>query len=199
MSVRTAFVAVIGAALIAAGAASASASGRTNVHFASAPPGPKSAFASITRSRPHFPKIVLAARARRVAVIHWNGERPLLVAPTTAGGFCKSLAGAYGGTSCIPNSARASNTLNSGLTGDAGGPIAFNGNFFDPRGTRLEVRYQDGHRSLIPIIWVDAPIRAGFFVFKIPSAQRHPGHRPLTLSLYAATGTRLTHATLSQR
>jgi hypothetical protein len=185
-------------ALLAAGAASASASERTNIHFASAPTGPKSAFAAITRSRPKFPPIILAARARRVAVIHLNGKRPLLVAPTTAGGFCKSLAGAFGGTSCIPNSTRASNTLNSGLTGDAGGPIALNGTFFDSRGTRLELRYQDGHRSLIPIIWVDAPIRAGFFVFKIPSAQRHPGHRPLTLALYSAKGTRLTRATLSQ-
>jgi hypothetical protein len=198
VSVRAALIASL-SALIVAGVASASASERTTVHFASAPAGPRSAFATITRSRPHFRKIVLAARARRVAVIHWNGERQLLVAPTTTGGFCKSLAGAYGGTACLPNSARASNRLNSGLIGDAGGPIAFDGTFFDPRGTRLEVRYQDGRRNLIPIIWVDAPIRAGFFVFKIPSAQRHLGHRPLTLSLYSANGTRLTHATLSQR
>jgi hypothetical protein len=198
VSVRAALIASL-SALIVAGAASASTSERTNIHFASRPLGPKSAFASITRSRPHFPKIVLAARARRVAMIHWNGERPLLVAPTTAGGFCKSLAGAYGGTACLPNGARGSNRLDSGLTGDAGGPIAFDGTFFDPRGSRLEVRYQDGRRSFIPIIWVDAPIRAGLFVFKIPSAQRHPGHRPLTLSLYSATGARLTHTTLSQR
>jgi hypothetical protein len=132
-------------------------------------------------------------------VIRWIGERPLLVAPTTTGGFCRSLAGTYGGTACFPNTARASTRISSGLTGDASGPILFNGNFFDPRGTRLEVHYQDGRHSLIPIIWVDAPIRAGFFFFKIPSAQRHPGHRPLTLSLYSARGTRLTHATLSQR
>jgi hypothetical protein len=197
VSVRTAFVAAI-SALITAGAASASASERTSIHFASAPVGPRSAFATITRSRLHLPQIVLAARARRVAVIDWNGERPLLVAPTTAGGFCRSLGGPYGGTACFPNKARASKRLNSGLTGDASGPILLNGTLFDPRGTRLEVRYQDGRRSLIPIIWVDAPIRAGFFVFKIPSAQRHPGHRPLTLSLYSAKGKRLAHTTLGQ-
>jgi hypothetical protein len=198
MSVHTAFVAAI-SALIAAGAASASASDRTNIHFGSAPLGPKSAFGSITRSRLQFPQIVLAAPARRVAVFHWNGERPLLVAPTTTGGFCRSLAGPYGGTACFPNTARASERLNSGLTGDASGPILINGTFFDSRGTRLEVHYQDGRQSVIPIIWVDAPIRAGFFFFKIPSTQRHPGHRPLTLSLYSASGARLTHATLSQR
>jgi hypothetical protein len=199
VSVRIAFLAAMGA-LILAGTASASRPQRIDVHFASAPPAPKSAFATITR-HDHLPgpKIVLAARARRVAVIHWNGARPLLVAPTPTGGFCKSLAGPYGGTACFPNTARASKRLNSGLTGDASGPILFNGTFFDPRGTRLEVRYQDGRRSLIPIIWVDAPIRAGLFVFKIPSAQRRPGHRPLTLSLYSANGARLTHATLSQR
>ncbi len=133
-----------------------------------------------------------------MAVIHWNGERPLLVAPTKAGGFCRSLAGPYGGTACFPGTARASNRLSAGLTGDASGPILFNGTLFDPRGTRLEVHYQDGRRNLVPIIWVDAPIRAGFFVFKIPRAQRHPGHRPLTLSLYSANGTRLTQAALPQ-
>jgi len=160
--------------------------------------GPKSAFATITQSNLQGPRIVLAARARRVAVIQWNGARSLLVAPTTAGGFCKSLTGAYGGTECYPGSARTSNALNSGLTGDAGGPIALDGTFFDPHGTRLEVRYQDGRRSLVPIIWVDAPIRAGFFVFRIPSVHRLRGHRPLTLSLYSAKGARLTDATLNQ-
>jgi hypothetical protein len=123
----------------------------------------------------------------------------LFAAPTTAGGFCRSLAGPYGGTACFPNTARASKRLNSGLTGDASGPILFNGTFFDARGTRLEVRYQDGRRSLIPISWVDAPIRAGFFFYKIPGAQRHRGHRPLTLSLYSVKGIRLIRATLSQR
>jgi hypothetical protein len=136
-------------------------------------------------------QIVLAARARRVAVIHWNGARPLLVAPTIRGGFCRSLAGAYGGTQCFPGTARAHNTLDSGLVGDAAGPIAFNGTFFNARGARLEVRYEDGRTSVMPISWVDAPISAGFFVFRIPAVHRRVGHRPLTLSLYAADGTRL--------
>jgi hypothetical protein len=195
MGVRIPLIATV-AALAVAAAAVASGSQRANVHFASAPLGPKSAFASIAR---RYPRVVLTARARRVALIQWNGERPLLVAPTTGGGFCESLAGAYGGTGCFPGSARARNKLNSGLVGDTGGPVAFNGTFFDPRAVRLAVRYEDGRTSVIPVIWVDAPIRAGFFVYVIPSAHRHAGHRPLTIALYSAKGAQLIDLSLVRR
>ena len=187
-------VAVGGAALLVVAAASASAPRRTNVTFASAPLGPASTFASIAR-RATSPAIVLAARARRVAVIHWNGDRPLLVAPTTAGGFCESLAGPYGGTGCFTG-ARQRNVLDSGLTADASGPIALNGKFFDSRGTRLEVRYEDGRNTVVPIIWVSKPINAGFFVFAIPSAHRRPGHRPLAITLLSESGFQLAKAQL---
>lgn len=179
-------------ALLVVAAASGSAPRRTNVAFASAPLGPASTFASITR-RAASPAIVLAARARRIAVVHWNGYRPLLVAPTTAGGFCESLPGPYGGVGCFTGS-RQRNVIDPGLTADAGGSIAFNGKFFDSRGARLEVRYEDGLNTVVSIIWVGKPINAGFFVFAIPSAHRRPGHRPIAITLFSASGTRLAHA-----
>ena len=137
----------------------------------------------------------MAADARRVAVIHWNGDRPLLVAPTTAGGFCESLAGPYGGTGCFTGT-RQGKVLDSGLTADRGGPIAFNGKFFDSRGSRLEVRYEDGDNTAVPIIWVGKPISAGFFVYAIPGLHRRPGHRPVTIALLSASGTKLAQAKL---
>jgi hypothetical protein len=184
------------AALLVVAAASASTPRRTNVTFASAPLGSASTFASITR-RATSPAILLAARARRVAVIHWNGDRPLLVAPTTAGGFCESLAGPYGGTGCFTGT-RQRNVLDSGLTSNASGPIALNGKLFNSRGVRLEVRYEDGRTNMVPIIWVSEPINAGFFVFVIPSAQRRSGHRPLAITLFSARGIKLAKAQLSR-
>lgn len=197
MRVRLSVVVAVGALIVAA-AASASVPQRKNVDFASAPLGPASAFAGVSRGRTHGLHIVLTARARRVALISWNGDRPLLVAPTNTGGFCTSLAGPYGGAGCF-TAARERSRLDPGLTGDAGGPIAFNGTFFDSRGTRLEVQYEDGRSTAVPIIWVSTPIDAGFFVFKIPSAHRRPGHRPLTISLLSASGSRLARAQVGPR
>ena len=188
--------AVAVAALVVVAAASASTPRRTNVTFASAPLGPASTFASIAH-RATSPAIVLASRARRVAVLHWHGDRPLLVAPTTAGGFCESLAGPYGGTGCFTG-IRRRNVVDSGLTANASGPIALNGKFFNSRGASLEVRYEDGRSNTVPIIWVSEPINAGFFVFVIPSAQRHSGHRPLAITLFSASGIKLATDELSR-
>jgi hypothetical protein len=192
-AVRVRVLAVVAvAALLVVAAASGSVPRRTDVAFASAPLGPPSTFASITH-RATSPAVVLAGRARRVAVVHWNGDRPLLVAPTTTGGFCESLPGPYGGTGCFTGS-RQRNVIDSGQTADAVGPIAFNGKFFDSRGARLEVRYEDELTTVVPIVWVGKPINAGFFVFAIPSAHRRPGHRPIAITLFSASGTRLAHA-----
>jgi hypothetical protein len=191
-------VAVATSALIVAGAASASAPQRKNVDFASAPLGPASAFAGVSRAHTNGQQIVLAGRSRRVAVIQWNGDRPLLVAPTTTGGFCESFTGTYGGTGCFASNKRERNRLDPGLTGDDSGPIVLNGKFFDPRGTRLELHYQDSQSTVVPIIWVTSPINAGFFVFRIPSVHRRPGHRPLTISLFSASGTQLTRTQVGQ-
>jgi hypothetical protein len=71
------------------------------VSLVSAPLGPKSAFHDMVSMRHSgSAPIVLAARARRVARIDWNGERVLLVAPIKGGGLCASLSGPYGGSSC---------------------------------------------------------------------------------------------------
>ena len=194
-------VAAIGALALAASAV-ASQPVRRNVDFNNAPLAPRGTFSGIARRSahlPHGPRIVLTAPARRIALITWNGLRPLFVAPIQRGGFCRSLSGAYGGSACALGITRRlrSSRLNPGLGGDASGPIAFNGTFYNPRGTRLVVRYQDGRSNTIPVIWVNAPINAGFFVYKIPASQRRLGHRPVNLSLFSATGTLLNQQRLS--
>jgi hypothetical protein len=183
-------VALVGAALTACAAAgtSSAASARMTLDFSHAPLGPKSAFRAFTKMPRHgVAPVVLTARARQVAIVHWNGKRLLLVAPISGGGFCASLSGHYGGSSCGQHRG----AVNPGLVGDASGPIALNGTITNPRTARMELRYEDGSRTTIPFVWVSAPIRAGFFVFPLSHAHRRLGHRPLSMSLYAADGTRL--------
>ena len=154
---------------------------RTDIAFAEAMEGPWSAFSSLPQA---------SERGRRIASL-WV-DRPhhtqvLLVAPTRDGGFCTSLSGAYGGTGCPTPGAHRGPVLHAGLTGDAGGPILFDGYFTDSSGARLEVAYEDGTRETVPFAWVGSPIRAGFFLFDL-TQHRKAGHRPSTLTLFDARG-----------
>ncbi|HUO71691.1 MAG TPA: hypothetical protein VMU39_13030 [Solirubrobacteraceae bacterium] len=165
---------------------------RTDVKFSRAPKGPASAFAAIVHvSAPRSgQRIVLIAPARRIATLPWGKKTSsLLAAPTSGNGFCTSIAGPYGGSQCVPGTSRKpTNRLHAQLTGDASGPIAITGFFFESRGTRLTVAYEDGTRDLIPIFWVSRPISAGLFAFRLPSSHRRVGHRPIKAQLFAPDG-----------
>jgi hypothetical protein len=175
--------------------AMASPAARTNINFLTAPKGPASAFSGIQKrwrgQLAGAPRIVVTARARRITDLNFNGrDHVLLVAPTKSGNYCTSLSGPYGGTGC----STVRPILDPGLTGDQSGPIVFHGSFANPDATRLVVTYQDGSRGQIPFYWVNAPISAGFFVYQVPTAHRHPGDRPTLLTIYGRRG-----ATLAQQ
>ena len=178
--------AVASASALALGAAAAART-RTVVEFAHLPLGPKAAFVGF---RSHG--LVLAARARRAAVVRWKGPRDLLVAPMKGGGFCKSLGGPYGRATCYAKPPR----LDPGLTGDASGPIVLDGMYTNPRGVRLRLTYEDGAHADVHLTWVGPPINAGLFVFPLPQAHRAERHRPQSLTLYSARGTKLISRTL---
>jgi hypothetical protein len=165
---------------------------RVQIEFSEAAESRAGVFSSLRRSPgPGRPEI--AAHARRIVSLCLNGRsRELLVAPTRGGGFCSSLTGPYGGTGCPLTSAarREHGVLAPGMTGDASGPILFNGYFTFADAARLRVDYQDGRRDTIPFAWVSAPIRAGFFLYGL-TEHRRPGHRPVTLTLLNAHGKQL--------
>ena len=191
MKTAVTIVALAGTAACLASAAAA-ITPRTDVNFSRAPKGPASAFASIVHasSLRSGQRIVLTAPARRIATLPWGTKTSsLLAAPTSGNGFCMSLSGPYGGSGCVPGTSRKpANRLHAQLAGDASGPIAITGYFFESRGTRLEVAYQDGTRDLIPIFWVSKPIDAGLFAFRLPSSHRLVGHRPINVQLLDPTG-----------
>ena len=82
------------------------------------------------------------------------------------------------------------------MTGDASGPILFDGYFTIANAERLQVTYQDGRRDTVPFAWVTSPIRAGFFVYDL-ATHRHPGQRPVALTLLDANGKSLSRQRMS--
>jgi hypothetical protein len=108
------------------------------------------------------------------------------VAPLANGGLCRSWSGPYLGSTCGP--AQRNKPLEFGLSGDGSGPIAVDGVVFRHAATLLRIRYQDGTTNEIPVVWVSPPIDAGFFLYPISSAQRHPGHYPEALELLDSNG-----------
>jgi hypothetical protein len=86
--------------------------------------------------------------------------------------------------------------LDAHLPGDASGPIAIYGSIRDPSAASLELGYDDGTHVTIPVTEVSKPIGAGFFLYKLPAANRRAGHLPTKLTLFDNAGNPLTSATL---
>ena len=55
----------------------------------------------------------------------------------------------------------------------------------------VEVQFEDGSSVTIPVVWVSAPIDAGFFGYEVPAAHLRVGARPTLLILRDANGTEL--------
>lgn len=162
---------------------------RSTLDFSSAVLGPTTAFHTIERNSARLPfplGVAIHGRARRVLTTHFAGRKHvLLVASTTAGGFCTSLSGPYGGTTCPLSSRQIGRrtTLFPGLTSDASGPILLNGYTTIARAARLRITYRGGTAATVPFVWVDRPIDAGFFVYNL-SAHRSFKNRAIQLTVY---------------
>src|SRR5205823_628048 len=55
----------------------------------------------------------------------------------------------------------------------------------------VEVQFEDGSSVTIPVVWVSAPIDAGFFGYEVPAAHLRVGARPTLLILHDAKGNEL--------
>jgi hypothetical protein len=135
------------------------------------------------RSLPMVDPGIFPARARRVTSVRLpDGTTSVLyVAPTKSGGFCELWTS--GGPACTAIRGRGSRIL-----------IAVGYSSMDPqlgvdsvegvvrsRSATVEVVYADGRSTVIPYVWVTAPISAGFFLHVIPEGQRAGKTRPVAL------------------
>lgn len=137
---------------------------------------------------------VIAAQTREVMDVDLStGKAAVLrVAPTRSGGFCIDLSTngrhAEGVGGCDRDRTL---TFSPGLTVPAispegeivKAPVVTFGHTLLPSAAEVEIRYQDGQVAHTPVVWVTAPIDAGFFVYEIPEQHWAVGHRPTILVL----------------
>jgi hypothetical protein len=71
------------------------------------------------------------------------------------------------------------------------GPVVLEGETTNGRADSLLLRFQDGERQSIPLVWVGEPVNTAFFLYGVPERHWQKGHLPTTLTLLAADGDEL--------
>jgi hypothetical protein len=192
-------VALLVAAAIAAAVAAAPAlglgSGIVRL-FSSGEPAParvEQSFAKLDRGAPPgFRTGVAASLTRRIVL---PGKISLWIAPTDQGGFCVFADG--GGGQCD-----AARTLafwpTFSIGGDVtpngvikSGPVLVDGSTTLQDATTVEIQFEDATSVTVPVVWISAPIDAGFFGYEVPAAHLQVGARPDLLILRDAAGNEL--------
>ena len=164
--------------------------------FSSGAPAPvqvQHSFASLDRGAPPgFRTGVAASETRRIDL---PGQVTLWIAPTEAGGFCVFVQG--GGGQC--DAARALTfwpTLSIGSDITPGGvikgdPVLVDGSTTLEDAASVEIQFEDGTSVTVPVVWISAPIDAGFFGYRVPDAHLRVGARPELVILRDAAGKEL--------
>jgi hypothetical protein len=111
----------------------------------------------------------------------------LWIAPTKAGGFCSFVTGGGGGCDAERTLEFAPSLSIAGpITPDGvirGGPVLIHGSTTLVDAASVEIRFDDGDSTTVPVVWVAAPIDAGFFGYDVPASRWVVGHRPTELVL----------------
>lgn len=148
------------------------------VDFFSAEPAPERVvvhFGQMTaRAKIFMGPRVDAEKARKVTEATIGGKRrSLYVAPAANGGFCwmwEGNAGSCGRTELASERSVSAVSLESP---SRRGAARISGHVLDPAVLRLEAELADGDRAEVSVVWVSAPIDAGFFIHEAPS-DRNP-------------------------
>jgi hypothetical protein len=135
---------------------------------------------------------VVASQTRKILL---PGNVALWLAPTSRGGFCLFIEG--GGGQCdVARALRFWPTFSIG--GDfsrkgviENGPVLIDGSTTLDDAASVEVQFEDGSSVTVPVVWVSAPIDAGFFGYEVPAAHLRVGARPTLLILRDANGNEL--------
>jgi hypothetical protein len=193
---RRAVLAVVGVAAAVAFAAPAFGLGGKLVRlFENAEPAPpkvQRSFAGLDAGAPPgFRSSVQALQTRKIVLP--NGVA-LWVAPTKTGGFCFFVAG--GGGDCDAQRAlpfwpifSIGSVNKQGVI--TGGPVSVAGSTTIEGAADAEVRFEDGTAATIPVVWLSAPINAGFFGYEVPGSNWTIGHRPTLVVLHDEEGNEL--------
>jgi hypothetical protein len=114
----------------------------------------------------------VAGETREVGRFTFGGStHTLWVAPAKNGGFC-SLWLPAGGGGC----STAGRPLSTGALLRLGVPEWITGDAITPAVSDVVIRFSDGHTVHPRIVWVSAPINAGFFAYDVPVADQSNPH-----------------------
>lgn len=158
-----------------------------------APPVVEQSFAKLDAGAPPgFRTGVEPADTRKIVL---PNDVALWVAPTKAGGFCLYVAD--GGGQCDaqrtfafwPTYSIGGRFTESGEI--ASGPVFVTGSTTVEGATTVDVQFEDGDVATVPVIWISAPIDAGFFGYAVPQQHWAMGHRPTLVVLRDAAGNEL--------
>jgi len=172
--------------------------------FAKAEPAPQrieKSLATLGGTPPPLGPGVEADRAVKVleTPVGSGVKAVLWVAPTRSGGFCRALELEElhgGGAECLQlREDRLSVDVSlHGVSTDGAhmsGPVLLDGFAGSKRADSLVLRFEDGHSTRIPLVWLSSPVDTGFFVYGVPKQHWREGHLPTTLTLLAANGDEL--------
>jgi hypothetical protein len=133
----------------------------------------------------------MSGQTREVGRFTFGGlHRTLWVAPAKNGGFCSLwLPGGGGGcsTSGLP--------LGTGALLDGGVPAWITGDAIAPIVNDVVIRFSDGSTVHPRIIWVSAPIDAGFFAYDVPASERSSRDHLTAVDAYDSHGRLVRHET----
>jgi len=150
-------------------------------------------FASLDAGAPPgFRTGVVASQTRKIVL---PNDVALWIAPTTRGGFCLFVEGGAGQCDAAraltfwPTFSIGGDFSHQGVI--TKGPVLIDGSTTLSDAARVEVQFEDGSSVTIPVVWVSAPIDAGFFGYEVPAAHWRVGSRPILLILRDADGNEL--------
>ena len=122
-----------------------------------------------------------------------NGTTTLWVAPKKDGGFCTSRG--WCETAGFRNDRLGVGVCLCGRVAQDGevlaGPVIVEGETTNERANSLLLRFQDGERQSIPLVWVGPPVKTAFFLYGVPERHWQKGRLPTTLTMLAADGDEL--------
>ncbi len=144
---------------------------------------------------------VIAGETREVA--RWplsTGKTSILwAAPTQAGGFCVEWS--YAGGGC-DRDRKLDFAAGMAIPGDVAPPgeaqkppVLVTGDTLLHDAASVEVQFEDGDDAKVPLVWVSAPIDAGFFLYELPVSHLEVGHLPSALVLQDTNGRELARDT----
>jgi hypothetical protein len=135
----------------------------------------------------------VAGETREVGRFTFGGStRTLWVAPARNGGFCSLWLPAGGGGCSISG-----HPLSTGALLRRGKPAWVTGDVIAPGAGDVVVRFSDGSTVHPRIVWVSAPIDAGFFAYDVPAGEQTSRVHVTAVDAYDRKGRLLAHQTFT--